>query len=210
MIKITCLLSLFLLTGAPLAMAIEEPAYTLLEKDNAFELRRYDAQIVAETIVEANLEDAGSKAFSRLFKYISGANQSQQKISMTAPVAQSKASKKISMTAPVSQEQMDSGSWRVSFMMPAEYTLETLPVPENPKVSLREIPERDMAVIRYSGFWSEKNYQTHYLKLQAWLESRNLDKLGEAVWARYNPPFMPWFLRKNEIQIPVKVESISK
>lgn len=210
MLKTTCMLYLFLLTGAPLAMAIEEAKYTVLEKDKAFELRRYDAQIVAETVVEADLEEAGSKAFSRLFKYISGANQSQQKISMTAPVAQSKASEKISMTAPVSQEQMDSGSWRVSFMMPAEYTLETLPVPQNPKVSLREVQERYMAVIRYSGFWSEKNYQSHYVQLQQWIESRNLDKLGEAVWARYNPPFMPWFLRKNEILIPVKGESSFK
>jgi len=182
-------------------MATEEASYDSVRSEAPFELRDYAPHILAETFLRGDFEDAGSKAFRRLFGYISGDNQSQTKISMAAPVSQQQ-SEKIAMTAPVSQ-QKSGDQWVVSFMMPSSYTLETLPLPDDPEVSLRLVPERRMATIRYSGFWSEKLYQKNKIKLDSWIEKEGLKVLGEAIWARYNAPFIPWFLRRNEILIPV-------
>lgn len=176
-----------IIIGAMDAMAIEEAPYKVLKKDSKFEIRDYAPHILAETVVEGNLEEAGNKAFNRLFRYISGDNRSRNKVAMTAPVGQQRV-----------QE-----SWAVSFMMPTSYTLETLPEPEDPKVTLRQVPARRMAAVRYSGFWSEKNYLRYKMELESWIQERGLTILGDPVWARYNPPFTPWFLRRNEILIPV-------
>ena len=105
-------------------------------------------------------------AFNRLFRYISGDNRSQNKVAMTAPVSQEPRGEKIEMTAPVGQRPVQ-GQWAVSFMMPVSYTLETLPEPEDPKISLRQVPARRMAAVRYTGFWSEKNYQRNKKKLES-------------------------------------------
>jgi effector-binding domain-containing protein len=88
--------------------------------------------------------------------------------------------------------------------MPASYTLETLPVPDDPKIILRQVPARRMAAVRYSGFWSEKIYRQNRSELETWIREQGLTITGDPVWARYNPPFTPWFLRRNEILIPVK------
>jgi effector-binding domain-containing protein len=184
------------------AMAIEEAAYKVLKKDNHFEIRDYAPHILAETVVEGDLEEAGNKAFSRLFRYISGENRSRQKVAMTAPVSQEATGEKITMTAPVGQQRVQE-KWAVSFMMPASYTLESLPEPEDPKVTLRQVPARRMAAVRYSGFWSEKNYLRYKLELESWIREKGLTIVGDPLWARYNPPFTPWFLRRNEILIPV-------
>jgi hypothetical protein len=191
--------------GAVDAMAIEEAEYEVIKKDDKFEVREYAPHIVAETVVEGNLEDAGNEAFKRLFRYISGDNQSRDKVAMTAPVSQQPTSEKIRMTAPVSQQRVEE-SWAVSFMMPGSYTLETLPEPKDPKVILRQVPARQMAVVRYSGFWSEKGYLKNKLELESWIQKMDLGTTGDPVWARYNPPFVPWFLRRNEILIPVDAD----
>jgi len=190
------------LTGAGQAMAIEEASYNVVVKDEKFEVRDYSAHVLAETLIDGDLEKAGSKAFDRLFRYISGDNQSRNKVAMTAPVSQERAREKIKMTAPVSQQRVQE-KWAVSFMMPAGYTLETLPVPSNPTVTLRQVPARRMAVVRYSGFWSKARYLEHKLALESWIRTKGLTVSGAPVWARYNPPFTPWFLRRNEILIPV-------
>jgi hypothetical protein len=106
------------------------------------------------------------------------------------------------MTAPVGQQPIGD-KWVVSFMMPAAYTMETLPVPEDPKVKLRQVPGRRMAVVRYTGFWSERGYHDNKMKLEAWIRENELKVVGDPIWARYNPPFTPWFLRRNEILIQV-------
>ena len=106
------------------------------------------------------------------------------------------------MTAPVGQ-QRSSDKWAVSFMMPAHYTLETLPVPDDSSITLRQVPGRRMAAVRYSGTWSEKNYLNFKGKLERWIRKKGFEITGEPVWARYNPPFTLWFLRRNEILIPV-------
>jgi len=190
-----------LMTGGKL-MAIEEAKYNLVEKDGHFEIREYESYLLAEVKIEGSMEKAGSQAFRPLFNYISGTNRSQAKVAMTSPVSQEVASEKIKMTTPVSQER-DQDSWAVSFMMPASFTLETIPIPEDPRVQIREVPARRVAVIRYSGFWSEKGYAENKAKLEAWIEAQDLVIAGSAIWARFNAPFTPWFLRRNEVQIPV-------
>jgi hypothetical protein len=183
-------------------MAIEEAAYTVVQRDGAFELRDYAPQVVAETIVEGDLEGAGTKAFSRLFRYISGQNRPGIKLAMTAPVSQEPARQKIPMTAPVGQEAVP-GGWAVSFMMPASFTLETLPEPDDPAVTLRQVPARRVAAVRYTGAWSEKGYLRQKTALESWIRTHGWTVAGAAVWARYNAPFVPWFLRRNEVLIPV-------
>lgn len=187
-------------------MATEEAPYTVVNKSGSFEIRNYDAQILAETLVDGTLEDAGNKAFRRLFNYISGENHTRSSIAMTAPVSQQEPDgKKIAMTAPVSQQAAE-GKWAVSFMMPANYTLETLPIPDDSSITLRQVPAQRVAAVRYSGFWSEKRFLRYKQKLEKWIEENNLKIIGEPVWARYNPPFTPWFLRRNEILIPIAAE----
>ncbi|WP_246545521.1 SOUL family heme-binding protein [Pelotalea chapellei] len=193
---------LLLFTGATIAMATEEAPYTLLKSDDIFELRDYPPQILAEIIVDGDLKGAGNKAFRPLFRYISGDNKSRKKITMTAPVSQEQEGEKIAMTAPVSQQSIQ-GKWAVSFMMPASFTMETLPVPDDPKIKLRQVPGRRVAAVRYSGSWSEEKYLLNKDKLEKWIKDNRYTVTGEPIWARYNPPFTLWFMRRNEIMIPV-------
>ena len=183
-------------------MAVEEAEYSVLLKDETLEIRQYAPSIVAEVIVNDNFEDASNTAFRKLFKYISGSNSSRSKIAMTAPVSQEAQSEKIAMTAPVGQRASEQG-WAVSFMMPASYTMETIPLPEDASVKLREVPAYSAAAIRYSGTWSEKRYKKHLVLLNNWIEQNELEATGTPLWARYNAPFTPWFMRRNEILIPV-------
>ena len=184
-------------------MALEEAKYTVILKDESFELRQYEPHLVAETVVDGNFDKAGNEGFRRLFKYISGENQNKRSIAMTAPVSQDAGSEKMAMTAPVSQERTD-GRWRVAFVMPSEYTMDTLPQPVDPKVSLRQVPARRMAAITYSGTWSRERYEKHRALLEAFIQKHKLSPLGEPVLARYNSPFTLWFLRRNEVLVPVQ------
>jgi hypothetical protein len=199
----TIFISFLLLFFIGNVMAIEQAKYTVVLKSSAFELRQYEPQIVAGTIVEGEFEQVGNIAFRRLFNYISGSNRKKETIPMTAPVTQETQSEKIDMTAPVNQEKRD-GKWWVTFLMPAEFTLKTLPEPLDPKVELKEIPGRTMAVIKYSGTWNKKRYDEKEILLRNWIQKQQWKIVGEPVFARYDPPFKPWFLRRNEILIPVE------
>ena len=181
---------------------MEHEPYTVVRSAAGFEIRDYPPSIVAETVVEGSLEEAGNQAFGRLFGYISGKNRAQGKIAMTAPVSQRPSSERIPMTAPVGQRPAE-GGWAVSFVMPASYTMETLPAPESPAVTLRQLPACRMAAVRYSGVWSEERYLRYKGELESWIAKSGLTTVGPAVWARYNPPFTPWFLRRNEVLIPI-------
>ena len=150
--------------------------------------------------MSGDFEDASNKAFRTLFNYISGDNKGRDKIAMTTPVSQASTPEKIAMTSPVAQQASAQG-WAVSFMMPASYTMETIPVPDDASVVLREIPAYRAAAVRYTGRWTEEGYQKHLALLHEWIEQSRLDASGEPVWARYNPPFTPWFVRRNEVLI---------
>lgn len=115
---------------------------------------------------------------------------------MTAPVVQEAHGVKIAMTAPVVQQAASNG-WSVAFVMPAASTWEQLPEPTDPAVKLRQVPARRMAAVRYSGRWTRKLYDRHAQQLREWLAKKNLKPTGAEVWARYNPPFTPWFWRRN-------------
>lgn len=185
------------------AMAIETPEYEVLQSDGAFEVRQYKPYLVAETVVEGDVEDAGNKAFRILFNYISGENESRRKVEMTAPVEQRVQSEKIKMTAPVEQQRRGE-VWVVSFVMPGAFTLETLPQPTNDKVSIRQVPSRRIAAVRYSGSWSGERYHNRKKALEAWMSEKEIRAAGASVWARYNSPFSFPFLRRNEVLIPVE------
>lgn len=195
-------LILVLFTGA--AIAIEEPEYSLIEQSEEFELRSYAPMIVAETLVPGSMDAASSQGFRRIADYIFGNNTAatgnNEKISMTAPVTMAPQSEKISMTAPVSLERTE-GRWRVQFVMPRQYTLDALPRPNNPAVTLREVPAKNFAVIRFSGFAGEKKVAAKTAKLLEWLDGRAIEPVGMPVLARYNPPWTLPFLRRNEVMV---------
>jgi len=183
---------------SPMASAIEEPKYTVVRQYDGFEIREYAPYLVAEVIVPGPAEEAGNQGFRILAGYIFGKNRGERKISMTAPVAQAPAPVKIEMTAPVTQAAA-TGGYVVQFTMPSEYTLETLPEPLDPQVKLKEVSGGRFAVIRYSGTWSERNYKEHLEKLERSVEAAGLRTTGSPIYSRYNAPFVPWFMRRNEI-----------
>jgi hypothetical protein len=184
-------------------MAIETPEYQVLKKRNAYELRRYLPTIVAEVSVEGmDYRDAANRGFRPLASYIFGENTGTEKIAMTAPVTAESAPEKIPMTAPVTVS--GENTYRVAFTMPSKYTMETLPKPKDPRITFRQLPERTMAVIRFSGAFNQRNFMKHLIKLQEWMMRSKLIAIGEPIIAGYDSPFVPWFLKHNEILIEIK------
>ena len=198
--------SLFIIPGV--AMATEEPKYSILNQTEDFELHRYDKQLVAQTWVTGAQKEASNKGFKVLADYIFGNNTAtngeSSKISMTAPVkmqsTQTQESQKIAMTAPVNMQQTD-GKWRVRFVMPSQYTLQTLPKPNNPAVSILEVPAHTYGVIKFSGLTADEKIESKTIELKAWMQRQNLKIIGEPELARYNPPWTLPFMRRNEIMI---------
>ncbi len=188
--------------SASVAAAIEEPDYTVIREDGALSIRKYPPVLVAETIVSGNQQSAGNTAFRPLFRFISGHNAPNKSIAMTAPVTQE--SQNIAMTAPVIQQQHED-QWAVHFVMPAELTIDTVPSPLDENVTIREIPARTVAVIRYRGRWHTDNYNAHEKALREWIAKQDLAVVGTPVWARYNSPFSLPVARRNEIWIPVQI-----
>lgn len=183
-------------------MATEEPEYKVVERLGSVELREYAPYVVAEVLIERQVDDASSAAFPILAGYIFGKNKGSRKIAMTAPVTQTAQPMKIAMTAPVTQTTAN-GGYRVQFVMPRAITLETAPEPLDSRVKLREVPARRVAAIRFSGFWSEENYQQNFATLKKALEQAKIPWSGEPTFARYDAPFVPWFVRRNEIWLTV-------
>jgi hypothetical protein len=183
-------------------MAIEEPTYKLESKNNDYEIRHYNSLLVAETLVQADFDEAGNRAFRILADYIFGNNKSKTKMAMTAPVTQQPPSEKMAMTAPVNLVKSDSG-YTVQFTMPSGYTLQTLPEPNDKRVVLREISSKRMAVYSYSGSWSQSRYEKKLHEFKEALKRDSISTVGEPIFARYNSPFQLWFLRRNEIWLEV-------
>lgn len=184
-----------------------EPNYSLLQNEGRFEVREYEALVLAETLVDSNFDDAGNIAFKRLFGYISGDNEAASEIAMTAPVMaldeNRTSGEKISMTAPVTGQETPRG-WRFAFVLPSGYTLTTAPVPGNPEVRLTQVPASKVAVVRYSGSWSETAYQENLKNLQQWMRQNQLEADSLPRVAGYDPPWTLPFLRRNEVMIDIK------
>lgn len=194
-----------LLTGSK-AMALEQPDYRLVATYPEFELRRYAPYLVAETEVTGEFDEVGNQAFRILADYIFGNNRARERMDMTAPVNQRPVEgEKIPMTAPVTQAPRDqsSGTYALSFVMPSRYTLETLPEPVDPRVSLRAVPARLMAARRYMGRWTEANYRDNETALLKAVEAAGLHPVAAPVYARYNSPFSLPFLRRNEVLVEI-------
>jgi hypothetical protein len=191
---------------ANITMATEVPKYNVIETAGDYELRAYAPMVVAETLVDGSLDDASSAGFKRIADYIFGNNTSRagnsEKIGMTAPVTIAPKAKleKISMTAPVTMQQKE-GQWRMYFVMPSQYTLDTLPTPNNPAVTLREVPASRVAVVRFSGLAGDEKTAKKTAELLAWLKTKQITPLGNPELARYNPPWTLPFLRRNEVLV---------
>lgn len=202
-------LGLFFLFFTGTAMAIEEPEYTITLKTEKFELRDYEPKIIAEVVVSGSMDQASNKGFRMIADFIFGNNQAQDgnaaKISMTAPVTMENqslkaSSEKISMTAPVTMAQ--SGEhWLVHFVMPSEYTLETLPKPNNAAVKVRQLPPAQYAVIRFSGFTGAEKVDKKTNELLDWMKEKEQKPTGRPELARYDGPMTLPFMRRNEVMI---------
>ena len=175
------------------AMAVEEPKYEVLLSEGAFEVRKYAPQLIAETVVAGDMDEASNKGFRLIADFIFGNNQ--------APNAA--ASEKIAMTAPVTIESQTTQQWRVNFVMPSRYTLETIPKPKNSAVSLKEIPNKTFVVLKYSGFNSESKVQAKNQEAKEWALQKNFKIIGVPQLSRYDPPWTLPMFRRNEIMLEV-------
>ncbi len=202
-------LALTLGARAEVAVATEQVPYTVERTlDSGVEIRRYGDTVIAETVIESGTYgDAGNEGFRRLAGYIFGDNRGEQKIAMTAPVAMAPdQGQKIAMTAPVAAER-DGGGWRVAFYMPVEYTLETLPTPLDPRVTLRTVPGRRVAALRFSGRGTAEQFAERTAELAQALVDAGIASVGAPWTARYNAPWVLPLLRRNEAMIEVAAEN---
>ena len=188
-------------------MALEKPDYEILYKEGNIEYRLYEPYLVAQTEVsmDDNYNSASNEGFRRLFKYITGSNTSEVNIAMTAPVQMSMddSGQKIDMTAPVKQIEIEN-FLQVAFMLPSNFDIKNAPIPTDERVKIKQIPARIMAVIRYSGRWTEKNRSKYEYRLRENLEVHAISAISQAETAAYNPPFTPPFMRRNEIMLEVE------
>lgn len=169
----------------------EQQPYEVLREYADFELRRYPEHVVAETHVKGSFEGAGNKSFPRLAGYINGRNRQSKKVAMTAPVVQE-------------GEEGRSGHYVVGFVMPADLERQGAPEPTDPHVRLRTVPAQTAAAWRFSGRWSRGRYEDHARRLLTALKDAGLEVEGPPRFARFDPPWTPWFLRHNEVVVPVR------
>ena len=201
-------IGMFVMSGS--ASATEKPDYTVIKTDGKFEIREYPPMILAEVTVEGDRRTANSRGFRKLAAFIFGDNISQDKVAMTSPVM-SKPEKiamtspvvsspeKIDMTAPVTRSLEEDGRWTVNFMMPSEYTMETLPKPTDPDIRIFKSQPYKTVSIRYNGNNNSKNIAKHEAKLSNYIEEQGISVLGTAEYAGYDAPWVPGPMKRNEV-----------
>lgn len=199
----TLIAALLLAATAMTSHAIEEPDFQVVQRLDAVEIRQYAPYVVAEVTVSGPADSAGNRAFPLLAGYIFGKNKGERKMAMTAPVTQTPAPVKMAMTAPVTQAPVAEG-YLVQFVLPKGVTLETAPEPLDSRVKIREVPAQRVAAITFSGFWSQDNYQRHLGQLTSGLTAAGLRWKGEPVYSRYDAPWTPWFMRRNEVWLALE------
>ena len=202
---ISSIIALILIVGVlagPVISNVEKPDYKIIQSEQNIEIRQYEPMIIAEVEVDGKREDAIRDGFRLLADYIFGNNTVQQVISMTAPVQQ-KENQKIAMTAPVQQQSMGK-SWRMSFVMPSKYKLDSLPVPNNNRVRLKKNLTKKFVVIEFSGTNSNENVTKHENLLMNYIEANQINIIGLPKYAFYNAPWTLPFLRRNEVMIEIK------
>lgn len=182
---------------------IEEPEYSVIEKREGYEVRLYAPYVIAAAEVEGNFQESIEKGFTIVAGYIFGGNTAKSKIAMTAPVQETKAVK-IAMTAPVLETSAGTDLRRISFVMPKEYTMENLPTPDDSRVQLLQIPERKVAVLRFSWSSDAQTVAKKKIEFSERLKNDGFTQLGEPEAAFYNPPWTPPFMLRSEILIPIE------
>ena len=200
---ITSIIALFLIVGVlagPVISNVEKPDYKIIQSEQNIEIRQYEPMIIAEVEVDGKREDAIRDGFRLIADYIFGNNTVEQNISMTAPVQQKE---KIAMTSPV-QQQLAGKSWQISFVMPSEYSIESLPVPNNNRVRLKEILTKKFVVIEFSGSNSNENVIGHENQLMKYIKANQINFIGSPKYAFYNAPLTLPLLRRNEVMIEIK------
>lgn len=183
------------------AKATEEPPHQTLFKDGKYEIRLYEPTIVAEVEITGDMRRAGNSGFRPLADFIFGNNTARSTIDMTAPVTRVK-SEKIAMTAPVTRT-LDDDVWTVAFVMPEEWTMETLPIPNNPNVKIREVPGELIATVKFSGVGRESVFEQKQAALESWLFKQGYQAIGAPRYAGYDAPYVPGPFRRNEVMIPI-------
>jgi hypothetical protein len=186
---------------------VDEPNYTLLSKSelNQIEIREYAPTSIAYVMRSGERDEAVNAGFRPLFNYITGDNSKAAEIPMTAPVAQL-ASQEIQMTAPVTQQAIGEGQWKVVFYMPDDMEYSELPTPTNAEVKLEKLTAEKRAVIQFSGSFETENLQEHEGRLREYLKQKEISFTEPAIYAGYNPPWTPWFMRRNEVMFTLKGE----
>ena len=170
---------------------VETAKYEVILKEDEFEIRKYESMLVA------TVRDAPSK-FQVLFRYITGSNMSRSKIDMTSPVI---TAEKIAMTAPVL-----SNRDTMSFVVPAEYDEDSVPEPTDPRVSIDKVPERYVATVRFRGLAWKDSVKKQTAKLIKKLEEKGITMKGSPFLMQYNPPYIPSFLRRNEVGVEIEFD----
>jgi len=180
----------------------EEPKYEVLHRGEGWSVRRVDPYTIAEIHVDAGFEKAGRAAFRPLVRYIGGENEGGREMAMTTPVEQR--GQVLSARGQTARAAEDGGH-DVAFVLPLDVTAETAPEPKDPRIQIRTVPARTIAVLRYSGFWSRSRYEEMERRLVEAVEASQAWAIdGAPVWARFDDPFTLWFWRRNEVQIPVR------
>ena len=191
-------------TASTPVSAYEEPAYEVARKTDQFEIRRYAPYVVVETEMRGEYDQARNDAFRKLFAYIGGANRVQAKLEMTVPVVMEPAAEKIEMTVPVLTGTEPNGNRQVmQFVLPARFDEQTAPQPTDSQLRVRRVDAQWLAVRVYSGRASDSNYRENAFELMRALAAAELTPAGPARFAVYNSPFTPWFLRRNEVMVPI-------
>jgi len=199
------------LIGGCVTGRIEEPKYDVVARHGDMEVRAYAPRLLAETVVDGSFERAPSEGFRRIAGFIFGKNKPGKEVAMTAPVEVTPTSRetnsnetdsaKIAMTAPVTQQASASGKWTITFTMPASYTMESLPKPVDDRVTVRQLQPMKYVALRFGGFNTRSNVDESIARLRKLAAAQGFKLRGEPVYARYNPPWTPWFWRRNEILI---------
>ena len=199
-----------LITGValigPIMSRVEQSKYDVVKSFGDIEIRHYVPMIIAEVSISGTREQSINEGFRLIADYIFGNNLPAKKIAMTAPVLQ-QTSQKIAMTAPVMQ-QSTGDLWSIRFVMPANYTLETLPKPNNQKVLIHQLPAKQFIAIRFSGSAGNKDLEDYTEKLNGFIKSNNIVARSSPTYAFFNPPWTLPFLRRNEVMI--EIENIIK
>lgn len=169
-------------------LLLERPNYQVQEADPPFQLRSYPGLLVAQIQTAGSRTVAMRQGFRPLSQYISSGNQVGAKISMTSPVF---------------QERIEDELWRVRFTMPSGWTFQNLPKPLRQEIQLEQLPERKVAVIRFSGRLGDPKFEDKERELKDWIEARGLKATGPVGFAYYDPPFVPPMLRRNEVWMEV-------